>query len=265
MTIELTANTPPSTSEQRAQLAELIGDAQPATNRLLEQLAESVRDRREHEHPKWEDLYCLNLGLFMGERMAPVLRRLLNAETAADTLAYAVAPPAVIGEHSAVNNPWANALDLITPMAEVDALRTKLSDLEERTERSRVRLAAAEADLLAVRGLLSPAGGPRRIPAEVEIHERVAPAVDWLLARVAELESERHTTNASLSEAAEALRANRDRIKELEQLLASKDRPVDEDPIAYALTPKAEASADRLARLLAPTQALRDDAAGEGP
>jgi len=35
-------------------------------------------------------------------------------------------------------------------------------------------------------------------------------------ARVAELEAERHTTNEALSDAAEALRANRDRIAELE-------------------------------------------------
>ncbi|MFH9403318.1 hypothetical protein ACH4JS_26735 [Streptomyces sp. NPDC017638] len=210
----------PMTPEQRAQLAELIGDAQPATSRLLEQLAESVRDRREHDHPTWEDLYCLNLVSWMGERMGPVLRRLLDAEA-------------------------------------------RVAELEAERERRRVRLAAAEADLLAVRGLLSPAGGPRRVPAEVEIHERVAPAVEWLLSRVAELETERHTTNASLSDAAEALHEGRDRIANLEQLLASKGRTVDEDPIAYALTPKAEASADRLTRMFAPTQALREDGAAE--
>ncbi|MEU2062865.1 hypothetical protein [Streptomyces sp. NPDC013455] len=123
------------------------------------------------------------------------------------------------------------------------SLEARVTELEERIERRRMRLVAAEADLLAVRGLLSPAGGPRQIPAEVEIHERVAPAVEWLLNRVAELETERHTTNAALSEAAEALREQRDRIADLEQLLAAKDRPVDEDPIRYALTPKAEASA----------------------
>lgn len=70
----------PMTPEQRAQIAELIGDAKPATDRLLGQLAGSVRDRREHEHPTWEDLYCFNLVSWAGERMAPVLRRLLDAE-----------------------------------------------------------------------------------------------------------------------------------------------------------------------------------------
>ncbi|MFD8839811.1 hypothetical protein [Streptomyces griseofuscus] len=44
----------------------------------------------------------------------------------ADKLAYAVAPEEVIGEHSSMNCPWENALDLITPMAEVDKLRAQL-------------------------------------------------------------------------------------------------------------------------------------------
>ena len=70
----------PQDSGARAKVAELIGDAKPATDRLVEHLAESVRDRREHEHPTWEDLFCLNLVSWAGERMGPVLRRLLDAE-----------------------------------------------------------------------------------------------------------------------------------------------------------------------------------------
>lgn len=64
----------------RDALAELLGDVQPASDSLLLSLAESVRDRREHEHPQWEDIYCGNLAGYLGERMAPVLRRLLDAE-----------------------------------------------------------------------------------------------------------------------------------------------------------------------------------------
>jgi hypothetical protein len=45
----------------------------------------------------------------------------------ADKLAYAVAPEEVIGEHSSMNCPWENALDLITPMAEVEKLRAELA------------------------------------------------------------------------------------------------------------------------------------------
>lgn len=48
----------------------------------------------------------------------------------ADKLAYAVAPEEVIGEHSSMNCPWENALDLITPMADVAKLRQENADYE---------------------------------------------------------------------------------------------------------------------------------------
>ncbi|GAA3852070.1 hypothetical protein GCM10023084_02830 [Streptomyces lacrimifluminis] len=50
-----------------------------------------------------------------------------QAHEIADKLAYAVAPEGVIGEHSSMNCPWTNALDLITPKAEVDKLRAELA------------------------------------------------------------------------------------------------------------------------------------------
>ena len=53
----------------------------------------------------------------------------------ADKLAYAVAPEDVIGEHSSMNCPWDNALDLITPMAEVDKLRQQLAVFTTLAER----------------------------------------------------------------------------------------------------------------------------------
>lgn len=68
------------TPEQRTTLAGHLRDAKPATAALVASLARAVHDVREHEHPKWEDLYCLNLTSFMGERMGPVLRRLLDVE-----------------------------------------------------------------------------------------------------------------------------------------------------------------------------------------
>lgn len=46
------------------------------------------------------------------------------------------------------------------------------------------------------------------------------------------LEAERHSTNESLSEAAETLRANRDRITELEARLAEREQPADTYPPA---------------------------------
>lgn len=48
----------------------------------------------------------------------------------ADKLAYAVAPIEVIGEHSSENDPWENALDLITPAAEVERLAARIVELE---------------------------------------------------------------------------------------------------------------------------------------
>jgi hypothetical protein len=60
-----------------------LGKVQPATTGLLQQMAETVQARVVHEHPKWEDLYCLNLTSWLGERVAPVLRRLVDAESRA--------------------------------------------------------------------------------------------------------------------------------------------------------------------------------------
>jgi len=78
-----------------------------------------------------------------------------------------------------------------------------------------------------------------------------------LRARVAELETERHSTNESLDEAVQALRADRARIAELEQMLV-------DAPLAVTLTERAVESADRLTRFFAPTQALREDS-HDGP
>ncbi|WP_405548831.1 hypothetical protein [Streptomyces microflavus] len=69
------------TPEQRKAIAVQIGEVQPATNALIGSFAESVANVRNHEHPSWEDLYCMNLTSYMGERMAPVLKRLLDTET----------------------------------------------------------------------------------------------------------------------------------------------------------------------------------------
>lgn len=65
-----------------------------------------------------------------------------RAQDMADKLAYAVAPEEVIGEHSSMNCPWENALDLITPMAEVDKLRQQVAavaDLCDAAEKQATR------------------------------------------------------------------------------------------------------------------------------
>ncbi|MEU4256320.1 hypothetical protein AB0B42_00430 [Streptomyces fradiae] len=79
---------------------------------------------------------------------------------------------------------------------------------------SAVELTRRRSEDLALRVELAPMGGPRAVP--MELGESLLPAVRWLVARVAELEAERHSTNEALSDAAEALRANRDRIAVLE-------------------------------------------------
>ncbi|MGW1497519.1 hypothetical protein ACWCQW_02825 [Streptomyces mirabilis] len=94
-------------------------------------------------------------------------------------------------------------------------------------------------------------------------------ALKKLRARVAELETERHSTNESLSEAAEALRENRDRIAELERQIAAEEcrcpepAPLCEGCRCKCHAEQVEASADRLTRLFAPTQALREEPAAE--
>lgn len=57
----------------------------------------------------------------------------------------------------------------------------------------------------------------------------------------------------------------RARLAELEAELAEYEQPADEDPIAYALTDKAEEPVDKLARLIVPVQALREDDGYESP
>ncbi|SHI67083.1 hypothetical protein [Streptomyces sp. 3214.6] len=69
------------TPEQRAKLAEQLDGWKPASAGLLMSFGKSVQDRRDHDHTtQREDWYCLNLAAYMGERVAAVLRRLLDTE-----------------------------------------------------------------------------------------------------------------------------------------------------------------------------------------
>lgn len=69
-------------------------------------------------------------------------------------------------------------------------------------------LVALRNDALNMRGLLSPNGSPRRVP--MPLGKELAPVVEWLLSRVAELEAERHVTNEALDDAVRELRARRE-------------------------------------------------------
>jgi hypothetical protein len=70
----------------------------------------------------------------------------------------------------------------------VPELIGEVERLNEQAERRRVRLAAAETDLLNVRGALSPNGFPRKVP--MELGETVTPAVEWLIGEVERLSGE---------------------------------------------------------------------------
>ncbi|MFB7162273.1 hypothetical protein [Streptomyces sp. NPDC056242] len=72
-------------------IAAYLGDAKPARDGVIATLAKATAQVREHEHPKWDDLYCFNLVSYMGERMAPVLRRLVDSEAEAERLRARVA------------------------------------------------------------------------------------------------------------------------------------------------------------------------------
>lgn len=70
-----------------------------------------------------------------------------RAHDMADKLAYAVAPIEVIGEHSSHNCPWENALELVTPFAEVEKLRARVAELEKVAVEGRAALGALCFDL----------------------------------------------------------------------------------------------------------------------
>ncbi|MEU1805869.1 hypothetical protein [Streptomyces sp. NPDC019937] len=70
----------------------------------------------------------------------------------ADKLAYAIAPIEVIGEHSSANDPWQNALDIVTPAAEVDRLRARVAELEAERQTTNAALLDVTVALRAAEG-----------------------------------------------------------------------------------------------------------------
>jgi hypothetical protein len=71
--------------------------------------------------------------------------------------------------------------------AESARLRARVAELEEQRDRRRARLVALQNDALSMRGSLAPNGEGCKVP--FELGETLTPAVDWLIARVAELET----------------------------------------------------------------------------
>ncbi|MFJ2174382.1 hypothetical protein ACIOHE_15890 [Streptomyces sp. NPDC087851] len=66
-------------------------------------------------------------------------------------------------------------------------LQHQIAELEAQRERRRLRLIALQNDAMEMRGLLAPNGLPRRVPMPLGV--KLAPAVDWLIDRVAALEA----------------------------------------------------------------------------
>ncbi|MFF7142335.1 hypothetical protein ACFZB5_13940 [Streptomyces nodosus] len=181
--------------EQRAKIAELIGDAKPATPGLLVSFGESVRDRREHDHPTWEDLYCLNLSSYMGERMAPVLRRLLDAEAlaAADRAEVEMlrARVAELAAERADRQDEVSAAVGYTPGLE-------WSDLVNLVASNTTSLVQAERDVRALRARTAELEQCQKNQADN--FEVQAALIRQAEARVAELEAVRHTANEAMRE-----------------------------------------------------------------
>jgi|GEM_PF-3894147 len=114
------------TPQERELILGLIGDAKPAASSLLLSFGESVRDRREHDHPKWEDFYCLNLSSYMGERTGPVLRRLVDVEAQNEQLRALVAE--LKSERDADHKAWQH--DLKAARDEREATAARIAELE---------------------------------------------------------------------------------------------------------------------------------------
>lgn len=57
--------------------------ARPASDEYVEHIAKTVLDMEAHDHASVHgmgDIYCANLAAYMGERIAPILVRLREAE-----------------------------------------------------------------------------------------------------------------------------------------------------------------------------------------
>jgi hypothetical protein len=79
---------------------------------------------------------------------------------------------------------------------ETAALLTRVAELEAQRERRRLRLIALDNDAQEIRGILSPNGEARKVP--MPLGETLAPAVEWLVNRVAELEKAAVEARAAL-------------------------------------------------------------------
>lgn len=177
--------------------------------------------------------------------------------------------------HDAVNEAWFQDRARRDPVSrsllgDVERLRAQVVELEEQRERRRGRLVALQNDALNMRGALSPMGEDRKVPFPLE--DTLTPAVDWLIARVAELEADLAAKAQDAAAAVKGWGRSRGRVAELEGLLsesmgqvAAADAALNAvETVPFSLG-DVDRAADKLTRLFAPTQSLREDEAAEAP
>ncbi|MDJ0342189.1 hypothetical protein QMK19_03185 [Streptomyces sp. H10-C2] len=125
----------------------------------------------------------------------------------------------------------------LTLSAEVDRLTAELAQQVTWSENRRLRMVAAETDLLNIRGHLSPNGYPRRVP--MPLGNEIAPVVEWLLT-----ENERLTAEVADFRANATKLVDGWRTASGEHLEFSKSKVMDETP---GMADKQRGRSDQLA------------------
>jgi hypothetical protein len=138
--------------------------------KALSSLAELICRAQEQDRTPMGIAFAINSA---GRHMSP--------ETAEELAALRTQVAELLAERHSTNE----ALDDAAKALRAD--RDRIAELEAQRERRRVRLVALQNDALNMRGSLSPMGGGRKVP--FPLGETLTPAVDWLIARVAELEA----------------------------------------------------------------------------
>ncbi|MEU3096588.1 hypothetical protein ABZ690_17770 [Streptomyces sp. NPDC006967] len=176
--------------EQRAAIAAHLATVKPASTQLVAGLAKAVHDVREHEHPQWEDLYCLNLLSYMGERMGPVLRRLLDAE----------ARVAALETDLTVKRQYAEAAATVAELVQQRGERMKVENaLRDEVEELRSRVAELEARI-AAEECCCPEPAPLCEGCRCRCHaQEAAPLADGITQRIAPVQALRESPAAHLA------------------------------------------------------------------
>lgn len=186
------------------------------------QAAETIRARWERQvstDPQTEAAQALeDTGQLLDPEVAAELVAFRKARELDEAVAEYGAFPVPVGPQSQELSPEREreirSLDLLALMDDrvapvisghLAALLAEIDQLRAQRERRRLRLIALQNDALNMRGALSPMGEARKVP--LPLGPTLLPAVEWLIGRVAELESDLATANGVLEDVAKARRA----------------------------------------------------------